>query len=126
VSSASDQSVSNPPAALSALKTAADLNPLSADPGRLGGTIALQNGQFTEAETRFRQAVSREPGGWFSWLGDGLAASALGDVTRAHHDFQVAESINSRQPAVTAALARVSSQAPLTPEQALKMLVLAK
>jgi hypothetical protein len=126
VSSGSDQSVSNPPAALSALKTAADLNPLNADPGRLGGTIALQNGQFTEAEMRFRQAISREPGGWFSWLGDGLAASALGDTARAHHDFQMAESINSRQPAVTTALARVYSKTPLTPEQAFQMLVLAK
>lgn len=124
VSTASDLRGKNPSASLRDLANAANLNPLSSDPGRLGGTIALQSGEFTEAEPRFRQAISREPGDWFSWLGDGLAASALGDATRAQHDFAVAASINPQQRAVRDALARVDSTHPLTPSGAFRLLVL--
>lgn len=126
VSLASATSQTNPAAALRDLKAGATLNPLSADSGRLGGTIALQSGDNAVAEQRFRQAISREPGGWFSWLGDGLAASALGDRTRAHHDFEVAASINSVQPAVKQALTDVYSRRPLTPTEAIQMLALAQ
>lgn len=124
VSIGNDLSVSNPSAALAAFHRAAKLNPLNADPGRLGGATALRAGDYQEAETRFRQAIAREPGGWFPWLGAGLAASALGQRAVAKHDFKVAASINSQQPAVTTALARVDSSQPLTPQAALDMLVL--
>jgi Flp pilus assembly protein TadD len=102
---------------------AADLNPLSSIPGRLAGAIALTSGQNTVAAQRFRQSIDREPGGWFAWLGAGLAASADGDRAAARHDYQVAVSINSRQPAIRQALARVDSQHPLTSDQAFKLLV---
>jgi hypothetical protein len=124
VSTAGDLRSRNPAVALRDLTRAADLNPLSADPGRLGGTIALQTGQFMDAERRFGQAIAREPGDWFSWLGRGLAASALGDEALAQHDFAVAASINRIQPPVTQALARVNTLHPLTPSQAFQMLVL--
>ncbi len=123
VSVASDAQRRNPDAALRALSTAAELNPLSADPGRLGGTIALRDGNFTVAQGRFRQAIAREPGGWFAWLGAGLAASALGDRAQARHDFQVAESINSTAPAIRHALARVNGRRPLTAADAFRLLV---
>jgi O-Antigen ligase/Tetratricopeptide repeat len=123
VSVASDLRASNPGRALDDLSTAANLNPLSADPGRLGGTIALQTGRYLEAEQRFEQAISREPGAWYAWLGRGLAASALGDVSAARHDFKVAASINSQQPVIRSALARVHSARPLSPAAALTMLV---
>jgi Flp pilus assembly protein TadD len=126
VSNASDIGSSNPSGALSDLATAASLNPLSADPARLAGTIALQTGDFQVAEQRFRQAISREPGGWFAWLGDGLAASELGDAGRARRDFTVALSINDRQPAIKQALARVATGHPITPAQAFGALVYAQ
>ena len=116
----------NPTAALSDLADAASLNPLSADPGRLGGTLALQAGNPLEAQRRFRQAISREPGGWFAWFGAGLAASALGDAAAAQHDFQVAGSIEKQQPAIREALARVDSTRPITPAAALGLLALAQ
>ncbi|MDQ2760824.1 MAG: O-antigen ligase family protein [Actinomycetota bacterium] len=125
VSLASDTGQSNPAGALRDLKAAARLDPLSADPGRLGGTIALGANEYGVAEQQFTQAIAREPGGWLAWLGDGLAASALGDRTRARHDFEVAVSINSLQPAVKLALARVYDRRPLTPAKAFQMLVLA-
>jgi tetratricopeptide (TPR) repeat protein len=114
VSIASDAAARDPVAALAELATAADLNPWNPEPGRLAGTMALQAGRFSEAERRFHQAISREPGGWYAWLGDGLAASALGDRARASRDFNVAESINDRQPVLRDALARVYGLHPLT------------
>ncbi len=118
-----DAGARHPQAALHDLSLAADLNPLSPDPGRLAGAIALESNRFAVAERRFEQATSRERGDWFAWLGRGLAASALGDRRDAHHDFAVADSINSQQPAVVDALARVYSRRPLTPDAALGMLV---
>lgn len=123
VSLASNVEATDPAAALRDLSTAARLNPLSSVPGRVAGTIALQNGQYTVAERRFAQSISREPGGWFSWLGAGLAASALGERQRAHADFVQAEHINHWEAASHAALARVYSRSPLTSAEAFKMLV---
>ena len=126
VSTASDIQAQNPTAALRDLAIASDLNPLSPDPGRLAGTIALQTGQFAEAKKRFREAIAREPGAWFSWLGAGLAASELGDRASARRDFGVAVRINARQPADTEALRRVGSGAPLTPSEAFGLLISAQ
>jgi Flp pilus assembly protein TadD len=119
---ASALQVRDPEAALSHLSTAARLNPFSADPGRLGGTIALNTDQFTEAQRRFRQAIDREPGGWFAWLGAGLAASALGETARARSDFQVAASINAQQPVIAQALKQVDTDHPLSAAEAFKAL----
>jgi hypothetical protein len=126
VSLASDVRFTNPGAALSDLAQAARLNPWSSVPGRLGGAIALQSGRFVMAEQRFRQSTDREPGGWFAWLGAGLAASALGQTPTAVQDFKAAYAINTRQPAITAALDRARSRSPLTYNEMLKLLVLAQ
>ena len=102
VSVASNLASSHLPQSLRDLRTAADLNPLNADPGRFGGTYALQAGEYATARQSFDQAASREPGSWYAWLGAGLAASALGDSAQARHDYQVAARINpsaARDPA---------------------------
>ncbi len=121
---ASRASATSSSAALDDLRLAAKLNPLSSDPGRLAGAIALRNGRWTLALRQFRNSISAEPGGWFSWLGAGLAESALGEPEQAHHDFVVARRINARQPAVQDALQRVFSKTPLTSDEAFKLLVL--
>ncbi len=124
VSLGSDARFSDPAAALSDLQRAAALNPLSAVPDRLAGTIALQNAEYGVAQQRFRRSIEREPGGWFAWLGAGLAASGLGQPGRAEHDFRVARRINDRQPAISAALERVDTKNPLTSGEAFRLLVL--
>jgi hypothetical protein len=121
---ASRAEATNPSAALSDLRLAAKLNPLSSDPGRLAGAIALRNGRWTLALHQFRNSISAEPGGWFSWLGAGLAESALGEPEQAHQYFVVAKRINARQPAVQDALQRVFTKTPLTSDEAFKLLVL--
>ncbi|MGH2866538.1 MAG: hypothetical protein ACRDNK_03080 [Solirubrobacteraceae bacterium] len=124
VSLASNARFTDPAAALSDLAQAARLNPWSSEPGRLGGAIAMQTGRYAVAERRFAQSTDREPGGWFSWLGAGLAASALGRTSTAVQDYKTAYRINARQPAITAALARARSSRPLTYNEMLKLLVL--
>jgi hypothetical protein len=123
VSLASDVRGSDPAQALRDLHLAGELNPLSADPGRVGGTIALQTGQYSIALQRFQQATSREPGGWYGWLGAGLAASSLGRRGLARHDLEVAESINRQEPGIRDALASVDTAHPLSPSTVLGMLV---
>ncbi len=126
VSLASNLRFSNPRAALADLARAARLNPWSSAPGRLAGAIALQSGRYAVAEQRFSQSTEREPGGWFAWLGAGLAASALGHTATAVKDFKTAYTINTHQPAITVALARARSPRPLTYDQMLTFLVLAR
>ncbi len=121
---ASRADAASPSAALDDLRLAAKLNPLSSDPGRLAGAIALRNGRWTLALRQFRKSIKAEPGGWFSWLGAGLAQSALGEPEQAHGDFVVARRINARQPAVQDALQRVFTKTPLTSDEAFKLLVL--
>jgi hypothetical protein len=121
VSIASDLRASDPARALQDLQTAADLNPLDADPGRIGGTIALQTGQYASARERFQQSISRDPGGWYAWLGSGLAASALGDRAAARHDLEMAKAIDSKDAVIQVALDRVDTAHPLTPADALQM-----
>jgi Flp pilus assembly protein TadD len=115
--------VLDPDTALHDLQIAADLNPLSSAPGRVAGTLALRSHEYSVAESRFRQSRSNQPLGWLSWLGEGLAASQLGDRAAAHHDFVIADRINHTQPAVTQALAQVYTRHPLSPNEALQMLV---
>ncbi len=123
-STASDVQSRDPATALSDLALAARFNPLSAIPGRAGGMLALQTGRFADAEQRFRQAIGRDSGSWQAWFGEGLAASALGDRAVAQHALAVAASINRQQPAIRVALAHVAKRRPLTPAQALALIVL--
>jgi hypothetical protein len=113
----------DPAAALHALSRAASLDPLSAEPGRVGGLIALQAGRYREAQSRFAQAIAREPGGWLSWLGAGLAASSLRQPAAARRDLAHALAINDAQPAVVQAAHDITGPHPLTAAQAIALLV---
>jgi hypothetical protein len=121
---ANDLRQNHPERALSDLSIAADLNPLSADPGRVAGTIALTTEQYAIAQARFQQSISRDPGGWYAWLGAGLAASSRGNSATARHDFEMAASINRLEPVIQRALAEVGTAHPLSPAVALQLLAL--
>ena len=123
VSEASNVQSSAPGAALDDLRLAADLNPLSATPGQMGGQIALVNGLWSQAQQRYQQAVDRDSGAWLSWFGEGLADSALGQNLAATRALRRAASINHQQPVIQRALARVDTTHPLQPAQALEMII---
>jgi hypothetical protein len=118
----SDFGQNDPTKALHALSIAADLDPLSPDPGRLAGDIALTSRSYGAAQARFEQVISRDRGGWYAWLGAGLAASALGDRAQARRDFLIAASINPRNAVIARALEEVGARPPLSPATALQLL----
>jgi hypothetical protein len=123
VSNALAVQYSHPAAALRDLRIAADLNPLDSDPGRVAGAIALRDGRYEVALQRFRQSIDREPGGWFPWLGAGLAASELGRRRLARHDYRRAHAIYPQQGVVDLALKSVSGRHhPLSSQEALRVL----
>jgi hypothetical protein len=113
---------SDPTGALDDLAQAASMNPLSADADLDAGVLALRVRRYAEAEQRFGQAVARDPGGWEGWLGQGLAASALGERTRARRYLLVSRSINALQPVTAQALADLRSRTLLAPAEALREL----
>ena len=124
VSTASEIQTTNPQAALHDLSVAADLNPLDADPDRLAGAIALRTGQYHLALQRFERSLVREPGGWFSWLGAGLAESQLGHRRLAHHDYKMAHSSYGQPAVIDTALQRIDTRRPLTSAEAFNLLTL--
>ncbi|MHB1835258.1 MAG: O-antigen ligase family protein [Solirubrobacteraceae bacterium] len=113
----------NSQAALADFRRASDLNPLWSLPGRLAGVVALEIGEPTAARRWFEQSIQREPGGWFAWLGAGLSASAQGQTAQARRYLQTAYTIDSTQPVIQQALAKVGSAHPLTISEALRLLV---
>jgi O-Antigen ligase len=126
VSTGADIGTRNPEAALGDLELAGELNPLSPEPGRLGGAIALESGLYDVAQQRFRQAIEREPGGWYAWFGEGLADSALGEAASAARALRRAVRIERHQPVIQAALRRVDTTDPVAPRQALSQLLLTR
>lgn len=117
-----DAGARHPRAALAAFATASRLNPLSSVPDRMAGVVALQAGEPGVAQQRFARSISREPGGWFAWLGAGLAASEQGHVALAREYFARAHAIDDTRPVIALALARVGSRHPLTTSQAIGQL----
>jgi hypothetical protein len=122
VSTATEIQTTNPQAALHDLSLAADLNPLDSDPDRLAGAIALRTGQYHLALQRFERSLVREPGGWFSLLGSGLAQSELGHRRLAHRDYTMAHSSYGQPVVIFLALQRIDSRKPLTSVEAFKLL----
>jgi O-antigen ligase len=80
----------DPAAAFDDLDSAASLNPLSATPKLLGGSIALRLGRRAQAERLFRAALARDPRDAYAHLelgallaGRGRRAEAIAALTRA-------------------------------------------
>lgn len=108
----------DPGRAFARLDRAARLNPLSARPGLVAGTIALELDEARRAERGFADAIERDEGDWFAFLGRGLAASALGDPVRARTYYEQARFLDPGEPLVREALRRVGGRDPLTAREA--------
>jgi hypothetical protein len=123
VSTANDIRTENPAQALSDLRIAAELNPLSSEPGKLAGTIALQTVHYRTAQARFAQAIAREPEDWYAWFGAGLAASALDQRAAARAKLRRAAQINAINPAIRQVLQLAGTRRPISPAAALQRLL---
>jgi hypothetical protein len=93
----------DPGLAYDRLHRAADLNPLSARPLLLEGSIALARGDFTRAQKPLHRAIGREPHSWYAWLQLGIADAGAGRPARAASDLRRARSLNPKDPVVALA-----------------------
>jgi O-antigen ligase len=84
------------PAAYERLDNAASLNPLSATPWLLGGSIALRADQPERAERFFRDALRRDPGDQYAHLELGMLALADGRRRQALPLLERAARLNPR------------------------------
>jgi tetratricopeptide (TPR) repeat protein len=98
-----------PQQAYARLDHAARLNPLSAEPYVVAGSIALRRGETGRAAHEFALALKRTPGEAYATLELGAIASARGEPRRALELLERAVRLSPREPLARAALATVRS-----------------
>lgn len=97
----------DPAAAFDDLDSAASLNPLSANPRLLGGSIALRLGQRAHAERLFRAALDRDPRDAYAHLELGALVAARGRRAEAVTLLTRASQLDPRDDIVRTVLKRV-------------------
>jgi hypothetical protein len=106
----------DPVAAQQRFERARELNPLSARADVIAGTLALDGGDVTAAESAFRRAAARDSGDWYAqtqlgvvYLRRARRDAALAALTRARR-------MNPNEPAIALALGAARAGQPLPPE----------
>ncbi len=94
-----------PATAYSRLRTAADIDPLSAEPYLLAGSIALRYGELSRADRDFELALERSPDDQYATLERGAIASQRGNSVRADALLSHALVLYPRDPLARDALA---------------------
>ena len=84
----------DPSAAYNRLEHAADLDPFSAEPFVIEGSIALQRGDLPVARRAFGEAINREPKGWYPYFQLGLAAASIRHYDEAAGYLRTARALN--------------------------------
>lgn len=97
------------------LDRAASLDPLSAEPYVLAGSIALRAGDVTRAGSAFRRALEREPDNWYAHLELGLVEGSRGRYEPAAASLRRARELNPRDPVVALAQRLVAARKPIHP-----------
>jgi hypothetical protein len=95
-----------PRSAYSELDRAASLNPLSAEPYLLAGSIALRFEDTARADHEFSLALGRTAGDAYATLERGAIASVRGQQRRAVRLLEHARSLAPRNPVIRSAAAR--------------------
>jgi O-antigen ligase len=104
----------SPAGSFDRLDRAAGLNPLSARPHTVAGTIAVELGQLDRARAAFREALAIEPANAYALLELGAIAAERGDRRRALALLRRARGLRPRDEAVRYALARVLRAQPVS------------
>jgi tetratricopeptide (TPR) repeat protein len=95
----------SPRTAYARLEQAARLNPLSAEPNLIAGTIALRRNELSRARRQFQLALDRVPGDAYATLELGAIASSRGEATAALRLLRRAAALNPRSALTEQALA---------------------
>jgi hypothetical protein len=112
--SAADGWPADPENAFSRLDTARELNPLSARPDLVAGTIAIRDDRPQEARAAFARASEREPTNWYALLELGTLEIASGQRGKGLARLRDARSLNPDEPLIALALRRAHSDDPLS------------
>lgn len=96
-----------PRAAYAKLEDAAGLNPLSAEPYLLEGSIALRFADLARADRAFSRALSRDRTNAYATLERGAIASALGDRSQALQMLERAVQLSPRDEVIQKSLSIV-------------------
>lgn len=94
----------SPASAYAQLRDAADLNPLSAEPNLIAGTIALRLQDLHRARRQFTLALQRSPGNAYATLELGAIASTRGEPRSALQLLRRAVTLMPRSPLAREAL----------------------
>jgi tetratricopeptide (TPR) repeat protein len=100
-------------AAFRSLDTAASLNPLSATPKLLAGSIALRLGRSQESMRYFREAIGREPGDAYAHLELGALLAESGARPEAIATLSEARRLDPRDDLTAQVLRRVRMGKPV-------------
>ncbi len=95
----------DPGTAYARLQDAAGLDPLSAQPNLVAGSIALRRGELARGDREFSRALSRSPDDAYATLERGAIASNRGERARALVLLTRAAALNPRDPLTRQALA---------------------
>ncbi|HEY0631622.1 MAG TPA: O-antigen ligase family protein [Thermoleophilaceae bacterium] len=101
------------PAAFRSLDTASSLNPLSATPKLLAGSIALRLGQRGESMRYFREAIARDPGDAYAHLELGALLAETGHRSQALATLIAARRLDPRDDLTAGVLRRVQRNRPV-------------
>lgn len=105
---------SDPRGALDRLDRAASLNPLSARPDLLAGTIATRIGDTDLARERFAAALERAPDNWYAELEVGAIDALEGRRKQGLEHLSRARALNPMDPLVGEALRAARNREPLS------------
>jgi O-antigen ligase len=101
------------PAAFRSLDTASSLNPLSATPKLLAGSIALRLGRAEDSMRYFRQAIERDPGDSYAHLELGALLAEAGRQDEAVATLGEAHRLDPRDDLTALVLNRVRKGKPV-------------
>jgi len=104
-----------PDGALSDLRTAEDIDPLSATAPLQRGIVALQTGDRDEARDAFSESAKRDDKGWFARFELGLVLAKSGDSRAGRVLIEEARRLNPRQPQIAVALEELAEGRPPDP-----------
>jgi hypothetical protein len=107
----------SPKTAYARLERAADLDPLSAEPLALEGSIALRLHDERRARRAFLQALDREPKAWYPYLELGLLDGSLGRYRVAAAALRRAGELNPRDPVIAFAARLVAGRKKIEPQR---------
>lgn len=106
----------NPSKAYSRLERAASLDPLSAEPLVVEGSIALRRRDLPRARSSFERALQREPKNWYAHLQLALLDDVRGQFRAAAREVLQARNLNPRDPGAALASRLIARRAKVRPE----------